>query len=98
MKRVLGIAFALLMLAFVVPAEAKTKTNFNGNATVADANASPQWQRYRRDRRWGRRHTRAVTRTRIVRLGRRVYRETYIVRYYPNGRVATQLINRTRIS
>jgi len=98
MKRVLGIAFALLTLGFVIPAEAKSATNFNDNATVAAANAAPQWQRYRRDRRWDRRNTRAVTRSRIVRVGRRVYRETYIVRYLPNGRVDTRLISRTRIS
>ena len=98
MKRVLGLAFALLTLGFVVPADAKTTTNFNENATVTAANAAPQWRRDRRDRRWGRRNTRAVTRTRIVRVGRRVYRETYIVSYYPNGRVDTQVISRTRIS
>jgi hypothetical protein len=99
MKRVLGIAFALLTLGFVVPAEAKTTADFNENATVA-ANAAPQWQRYRRDnRRWDRRYnTRAVTRSRIVRYGRRLYRETYVVRYFPNGRVDTRLISRTRIS
>jgi len=101
MKRVLGFAFALLTLGFVIPADAKTTTNFNENATVA-ANATPQWQRYRRDRRWegrwDRRNRRAVTRSRIVRVGRRVYRETYVVRYFPNGRVDTRLISRTRIS
>jgi len=99
MKRVLGIAFALLTLGFVVPTEAKTTANSNEIATLA-ANAAPQWQR---NRRWERRHdrrynTRAVTRSRIVRVGRRVYRETYVVRYLPNGRVDTRLISRTRIS
>jgi hypothetical protein len=103
MKRVLGIAFALLTLGFVVPAEAKATGNSNEIATVA-ANAAPQWQR---NREWNRRHnrrydrrynTRAVTRSRIVRVGRRLYRETYVVRYYPNGRVDTRLISRTRIS
>jgi hypothetical protein len=98
MKRVLGIALALLTLGLVVPAEAKTTTNFNESATVAAANAAPQWQRNRRDRRWNRRTTRAVTRTRVVRVGRRVYRETYIVRYLPNGRTDTRVISRTRIS
>jgi len=98
MKRILGIAFALLTLGFVIPAEAKTTTNFNENATVTAANAAPQWQRNRGDRRWRNRNTRAVTRSRIVRVGRRVYRETYIVRYLPNGRVDTRLISRTRIS
>jgi len=98
MKRVLGIVFALLTLGFVVPAEAKTSANSNENATLA-ANAAPQWRRYRRyDRYNNRRRTRAVTRSRTVRYGRRVYRETYVVRYYPNGRVDTRLISRTRIS
>lgn len=97
MKRVLGIVFALLTLGFVVPAEAKTTANSHENATVA-ANSAPQYQRYRRDRYDNRRRTRAVTRSRIVRVGRRVYRETYVVRYYPNGRVDTRLVSRTRIS
>ena len=98
MKRVLGIVFALLTLGFVVPAEAKTTGNSNEIATIA-ANSTPQWQHYRRiDRYNNRRRTRAVTRSRIVRYGRRVYRETYVVRYYPNGRVDTRLISRTRIS
>jgi hypothetical protein len=95
MKRVLGIVFALLTLGFVVPAEAKTTGNSNEIATIA-VNSTPQWQRYRRYN--NRRRTRAVTRSRIVRYGRRVYRETYVVRYYPNGRVDTRLISRTRIS
>jgi len=98
MKRILGIAFALLTLGFVIPAEAKITTNLNENATVTAANAAPQWQRNRGDRRWRNRNTRAVTRSRIVRVGRRVYRERYIVRYLPNGRVDTRLISRTRIS
>ena len=99
MKRVLGIAFALLTLGFVVPTEAKTTANTNEIATVA-ANAAPQWQRNRRwERRDNRRfNTRTVTRSRIVRVGRRVYRETYVVRYFPNGRTDTRLVSRTRIS
>jgi hypothetical protein len=98
MKRVLGIAFALLTLGFVVPTEAKTTANSNEIATVA-ANAAPQWQRNRRwERRYERRGARTVTRSRIVRVDRRVYRETYVVRYFPNGRTDTRLISRTRIS
>lgn len=100
MKRVLGIAFALLTLGFVVPAEASTAEKSLEKATVA-ATTVPQWQRdrYGRDRydRYNRRRTRAVTRSRIVRYGRRLYRETYVVRYFPNGRVDTQLISRNRI-
>lgn len=96
MKRVLGIAFALLTLGFVVPAEAKTAETAHENATVT-ANAAPQWGRYRNDR-YDRRRSRTVRRSRIVRYGRRVYREIYAVRYYANGRTDTWLISRTRIS
>ena len=105
MKRVLGIAFALLTIGFTVPAEAKTAEISPENATVT-ANSAPQYQRYRYDRRgydrrsdrrydrWG---SRTVRRSRIVRYGRRLYRETYAIRYYPNGRTDTWLISRTRI-
>ena len=40
---------------------------------------------------------RTVTHSRIVRYGGRLYRETFVVRYLPNGRVDTRIINRTRI-
>lgn len=104
MKRVLGIAFALLTLGFVVPAEAKTAEISQENATVA-ASSAPQWQRdrygrqydRRYDQRYGRR-TRTYTRSRLVRYGRRLYRETYVVRSYANGRTDTRLISRTRVS
>ena len=97
MKRILGIAFAVLTLGFVVPAEAKTSEISQQNATVS-ANAAPQWGRYQNDRRYGNRRARTVRRTRVVRVGRRVYRETYAVTYYANGRTNTRLISRTRIS
>ena len=97
MKRVPGIAFALLTLGFAVPAEAKTAEVSRENATIT-ANSAPQYQRYRRyDRRYDRQRSRTVRRSRIVRYGRRLYRETYAVRYYPNGRTNTWLISRTRI-
>lgn len=100
MKKVLGIVFALLTLGFVVPAEAKTAESSHVNATTA-ANPAPQWQRDRYgrrydNRRYGRR-TRTYTRSRVVRYGRRLYRETYVVRYYGNGQTDTRLISRTRI-
>lgn len=103
MKRILGIAFALLTLGFVVPAEAKTAEIANENATLA-ASSAPQWQRDRYGRRYDRRYdrrfnrrTRTYTRSRLVRYGRRLYRETYVVRHYPNGRTNTRLISRTRV-
>ncbi len=52
-----------------------------------------QW----RNRRWRNNRIRTVRTTRIVRRGYRTYRETYLVRYYPNGRTTTTLIDRDRI-
>jgi hypothetical protein len=93
MKRVLGLVLALSSMGFVVSAEAKTATASNENSTIA-ASSAPQWQRYG-NRRFGRR--RSVTRTRLVRYGRRVYRETYVITYWPNGRTDTRLISRSRV-
>jgi len=59
--------------------------------------SNAQWQRDRYGRRiYNRRRT--VRRTRVVRIGRRLYRETYVVRYLPNGYIDTRLITRVRIS
>jgi hypothetical protein len=97
-KRVLGIALAIVSMGFVVSAEAKTTDVSQVNSTIA-ANAAPQWQRdrygRRDDRRFNRRRT--VTQSRYVRYGRRLYRETYLVTYWPNGRTNTRLISRQRV-
>ena len=85
---------ALASMGFVVSAEAKSVNSANENVTVA-ANAAPQWQRNRQYRRYERR--RSVTRTRLVRYGRRTYRETYVITYWPNGRTDTRLISRQRV-
>ena len=99
MKRVLGIALALVSMGFVVSAEAKT-ANVSSKVTTVATNAAPQWQ-WERDR-YGRRYDRRYNRrqrtfSRVVRYGRRLYRETYLVTYWPNGRSDTRLINRSRI-
>ena len=98
MKRVLGLILALASTGFVVSAEAKPANTANENITVA-ANSAPQWQRdrYRNNRRFDRRR-RSVTRTRLVRYGRRLYRETYVITYWPNGRTDTRLVSRQRVS
>lgn len=97
MKRVLGITLAILSLGFVVPAAEAAEVSSQKSAATADANAVPQWQRDRYGRRYNNRR-RSVTRTRLVRQGRRLYRETYVVTYWPNGRTNTRLISRTRVS
>ena len=94
MKRVLGLILALSSMAFVASAEAKAANTTNENSTIA-ASSAPQWQRYRNYRRYERR--RSVTRSRLVRYGRRLYRETYLVTYWPNGRTDTRLISRQRV-
>ena len=101
-KGMLGIALALVSMGFVASAEAKTTDVSHLNSTIA-ANAAPQWSRdryrdrydRRDDRRYNRRRT--VTRSRFVRYGRRLYRETYLVTFWPNGRTNTRLISRERV-
>ena len=98
MKRVLGMVLALVSMGFVASAEAKPVNASNENSTIA-ASSAPQWQRdrYRYNRRWDRNRRHSVTRTRLVRYGRRLYRETYLVTCWRNGRTNTRLISRTRV-
>lgn len=98
MKRLLGLALAVASIAVVdFPSEVNAKELSPNNISVT-ANANPQWYRDRYGRRvYNRRRT--VTRSRVVRIGRRLYRETYAITYRPNGRVVdTRLISRVRIS
>jgi len=85
-------------MGFVVSAEAKPADVSLQNSTVA-ASSAPQWQRDRYGRRYDRRYnrSRSVTRSRVVRYSRGIYRETYLVTYWPNGRTNTRLISRYRI-
>jgi len=98
MKKLLALILTSVSLLLAVP---------NASTTVANANAatSPQIRvqigrdRYR-DRRWHDRYGygRTVTQTRYVRRGWNTYRETYLIRYLPNGMVQTDLISRVRVS
>jgi hypothetical protein len=99
MKKVLGIALAIATLGIGVSAETKASDVSQQNSTVA-ASSAPQWQHDRYGRRNDRRYEnrrRTVTRQRLVRYGRRLYRETYQVTYWGNGRTNTRLISRTRV-
>ncbi|MGH9875817.1 MAG: hypothetical protein ACRD9S_25470 [Pyrinomonadaceae bacterium] len=102
MKRILGIAIALASLGFGGFSSEANATELSRSSLTVAANASPQLAQWERDR-YGRRHynrrrARRVTRTRVVRVGRRLYRETYVVRYLPNGMTDTRLISRVRIA
>ena len=99
MKKLLGIALAIATLGIGVSAEAKASDVSQQNSTVA-ASTAAQWQHDRYGRRYDRRYEnrrRSVTRARLVRYGRRLYRETYLVTYWGNGRTDTRLISRTRV-
>ena len=99
MKKLAAAALAIATLGIGVSAEAKATDVSQQNSTVA-ASSVPQWQRDRYGRRDNRRYEnrqRSVTRSRLVRYGRRLYRETYLVTYWPNGRTNTRLVSRTRV-
>lgn len=87
MKKFLTLSLLLGAIAFTIPSvEAATKTS----------QPTAQQNRYQQNRQI-RRGVRVVTRTRIVRQGFRTYRETIQIRYLPNGRTITRIINRVRI-
>jgi hypothetical protein len=100
MKRLLVLILALVSFGFAgLSSEAKATELSANSATVLSASAGPQWQRDRWGRRvYRRRAVRTTTRSRVVRIGRRLYRETYLVSYLPNGRTNTRLVSRVRIS
>lgn len=88
MKKLLTTSLLMASAIIFVPStEAKSAEISN---TAISANAAPQV--YRQNRR-----VRVVTSTRIVRQGRRTYRETIQTRYQANGRVTTRVISRVRI-
>ena len=89
MKKFLALSLLLgSAVAFIPAAEAKAATVNSVNSAI-ESNTVAQWQRNRR--------ARVVTRTRIVRVGFRRYREVVQTRYFANGRVVTRVLSRTRI-
>ena len=91
MKKFLTLALLLGTSVIFVPSiEAKTSSTLALNsATSPQINIRLGNQRRRR--------ARVVTRTRIVRVGYRTYREVVQYRYRPNGSVTVRVLSRTRI-
>lgn len=84
MKKLLSVSIlSLSMLIGVSVAEAKTSSAAELNSP---ASATPAVQ-----------VRRTVVRTRTVRRGRALYRETYRTTYYRNGRTVTRLARRVRV-
>ena len=97
MKKLLALALSLASIGFLgSTAEAKASSN-SPTITVSANAAAPQFGR--QDRRGGRynHRVRTVIQTHYVRYGRRVFRETYLVRYLPFGRVERRLLSRQRV-
>src|SRR5690242_20320762 len=98
MKKLLSVALLLGSVGFAATStEAKAASPAVSPTAYVAASAAPQWNgQWRHRRRWDRRAT-VTTQTRLVRVGRRVFRETYQVRYLPNGMTQTRLISRVRV-
>ncbi len=99
MKKFLALSILLMSAVVFVPSIKAKSSNLN-NLTASN-NAEPQiqvqiGQNRRRYNRYNRR-VRVVNSVRNVRVGRRIYRETYQTRYQPNGRVTRRLISRVFI-
>ena len=107
MKKLLALALSLAAMGFgAISGMAKTTSASSIIPdTIIAANAAPQLRiqigRDRRRDRWDRYNrfdrVRTEQQTRIVQYGRRTFRETYLVRYFPNGTMQTTLLNRERI-
>lgn len=101
------------MIFMVPTANAENSYSASDSAGILSAESLGQSRRNRRaqsnrdrNRRANQRNDRGrnyrhrvhtVYRTRYVRYGRRLYKETYRIKYYPNGKVQTKLIRRVRV-
>jgi len=97
MKKLLALTLTLASVGLAgIATEAKAAGSSNSVAAVNVSKAAPapaavQW----RNRRYRRPTVRNYSR--LVRRGRTVWRETYQVRYLPNGRTVTRLVSRVRV-
>ena len=98
MKKLLALTLTLAAVGLAgIATEAKAASSSHVAAGVAVSNAAAapaavQW----RNRGYGRR-ARVRNYSRLVRRGRTVWRETYQIRYLPNGRTVTRLVSRVRV-
>ena len=95
MKKFITLSLLMATMMFTaVFANAAPKTN---NDPQLWEGQQRQNRRVQQNTRYNRRGVRVVTQTRNVRVGRRLYRETIQIKYLPNGRTNTTVLNRVRI-
>ena len=103
MKKLLAITLALSSFGFM---GWSTETQASAKVTNPQIRIriGPQRRRYRDngyrqygDRDFRDRDFRVATETRVVNYGWHTYRETYRIRYLPDGRTETTVISRVRI-
>ena len=105
MKKLLALILTSASLLLAVPEASTTVANDNA-ATSPQIRVRIGQRRYRdrdwryrnRDLRYRNGYGQTYTQTRYVRRGWNTYRETYLIRYLPNGMVQTNLISRVRVS
>jgi hypothetical protein len=82
-------ALALGALMAVVPVAEAAVPVVKSVSSIVRTHEPQEWRRQQTRR--------VVTRTRIVRVGFRRYRETYRTVYLPNGRIRTTMVSRVGI-
>ena len=97
MKKLLALTLTLASFGFLGFGFEASEAKANTVASTVTTAPQVRMQYGPQRNRWRRHRVRTVRTTRIVRRGYRTYRETYLVRYYPNGRTTTTLIDRDRI-
>jgi len=92
MKKLITLSLLIASFAFTATfASAQTYNQQNDRYDRRDD------RRNDRDWRGSNRGVRVETRTRIVRQGYRTFRETIQIKRFPNGKVTTKVVSRTRI-
>jgi hypothetical protein len=95
MKKILALSALIASVGFAgLPAEIKAAELSNPAANNVEAQTQVRIGQNRSRSR----QVRTVTQTRTVRVGGRMYRETYQIRYLPNGRTQTRVISRVPIN
>src|SRR5215813_2071206 len=111
MRKLLTLILAMASFGFAgLWSEAKANTNASTGTPQVRVQIGQRDDRYRdrdwRYRRWRNRefrnrgygYDRTFTQTRLVHRGWATYRETYLIRYLPNGLTQTTLISRVRVA